>query len=82
MPVNIAQAVLELTKHLWGSQQGGSVRQAQRGSGDWNPTMAFALPNRVKELLAPHLPQRAHTLVRSSRGRRRAHSRSTRRCVR
>ena len=59
LPAAIRLAVLELARHLWGSQRGGgSVRPAFPGEGDpdlASPSAGYLIPNRVRELLEPYM---------------------------
>jgi hypothetical protein len=54
VPADLLLAVKELVRHLWESQRGTGTRAA--GPFDSSSTgPAFMLPNRVAELLAPHM---------------------------
>lgn len=53
VPADLLLAVKELLRHLWKTQRGGTRRP---GSTDEGPApAAYMLPNRVAELLAPHM---------------------------
>jgi hypothetical protein len=59
LPEDIRQAVLELTRHLWSTQQGSRASSSSgppmRGSQEQIMAgMSYTLPNRVKELLEPY----------------------------
>jgi hypothetical protein len=52
LKARVRLAVLELTRHLWETQRGGSNQPRQAGSGDdWDPRSGYAIPHRVAELL-------------------------------
>lgn len=54
IPEGVRQGCLELVKHLWDTQRGGSQLPRQGGSDDtWDPRMGYTIPRRVKELWAP-----------------------------
>lgn len=56
LPDDLALAVKELVRHLWATQRGRpSGRQSNL---DAAPVDAFAIPNRVLELVAPYRPIR------------------------
>lgn len=52
-PPDLLLAVKELLRHLWKTQRGGTRRPGSADEG--TPPAAFMLPNRVVELLAPHM---------------------------
>jgi len=44
--------ILEIVRHLWDTQRGGTQLPRQGGGGDeWDPRMSFTVPRRVAELL-------------------------------
>jgi hypothetical protein len=43
----LQQAIAEQVRHLWQTQQGSRGRQTE----EWAPQMAYAIPNRVRELI-------------------------------
>jgi hypothetical protein len=52
LKARVRLGVLELTRHLWETQRGGSNQPRQAGSGDdWDPRSGYAIPHRVAELL-------------------------------
>jgi hypothetical protein len=56
-PPDLLMAVKELLRHLWGSaQRGGGGRPGSAGSDSPDvPGAPYLLPDRVRELMAPHL---------------------------
>lgn len=55
VPETVRHAVLELARHLWDTQRGGSQLPRQAGAGDdWDPRAGFSMPRRVVELLDHH----------------------------
>lgn len=55
MPATVRHAILEIARHLWDTQRGGSQLPRQQGAGDdWDPRAGYSLPRRVVELLEPH----------------------------
>lgn len=55
VPPTVRHAVLELARHLWDTQRGGSKLPRQTGAGDeWDPRSGFSIPRRVAELLDSH----------------------------
>lgn len=65
LPADIKLGVMEMVRHLWSTQRGNATNGGARAdmlgvAGE--PTTAagmaaYSLPNRVKELLAPYMPQ-------------------------
>lgn len=54
-PATVRHAILELARHLWDTQRGGSQLPRQAGAGDeWDPRAGFSMPRRVVELLDVH----------------------------
>lgn len=51
-PADLMLAVKELVRHLWQSSQRGN---GQRGSAEVVPGAAYMFPNRVLELISPHV---------------------------
>lgn len=52
-----AQGVLEITRHLWDTQRGGSQLPRQQGAGDdWSSESGWSVPRRVMELLGTRAP--------------------------
>jgi len=51
----ITLATKELIRHLWRSQRGATGLPLQGGEDVYVPTLPFALPNGVRELLAPYM---------------------------
>ena len=59
LPDDLKLAVLELVRHLWGTQRGGSVRPGSAPSDAMSNTIpgaAYLFPFRVEQLIAPHVP--------------------------
>lgn len=50
VPADLIMATRELLRHLWTTQRGG----ARPGPATDIPGLAYAMPNRVLELIAPH----------------------------
>jgi hypothetical protein len=55
IPAPITLATKELVRHLWRSQRGATGLPLQGGEDVYVPTLPFALPNGVRELLAPYM---------------------------
>lgn len=55
LPDDLALGILELVRHLWTTQR-GVARPGPGPSLDASTPVAYALPNRVLELLAAHTP--------------------------
>lgn len=54
-PPTVRHAILELARHLWDTQRGGSQLPRQQGAGDdWDPRQGYSIPRRVAELLDAH----------------------------
>jgi len=52
VPWKVRQGCLELIRHLWDTQRGGSQLPKQAGAGDdWDPRTGYSIPRRVAELL-------------------------------
>ncbi len=49
------QAILEIARHLWDTQRGGSQLPRQAGAGDdWDPRAGYSIPRLAAELLDGH----------------------------
>lgn len=57
-PADLLQAIKEMTRHLWVTQRGGSVRPGSTSPDALSNTLpgsAFALPIRVQQLVEPYI---------------------------
>lgn len=57
LPADLRLAVLELVRHYWQTQRGGTGRpgrDAAEGYSNTIPGAAYSMPFRVSELIAPH----------------------------
>lgn len=55
VPEDVLQGVLEMVRHLWESQRGGSGLPRQQGSdSEWDPRASYSVPRRVAELWDPY----------------------------
>lgn len=58
VPADLMLAVKELLRHLWATQRGGANRPGSKPSetlANTLPGSAYTLPNRVEQLLVPHI---------------------------
>lgn len=57
VPNDLYQAAMELTRHFWLTQRGGSSRPARSGDALSNtlPGFAYTWPTRVEQLIAPYV---------------------------
>ena len=58
VPDDLLRAVKEMTKHLWETQRGGTVRPTRGGgesSSNTLPGAAYAFPYRVEQLIQPYM---------------------------
>lgn len=55
LPAGLELAVLEITKHLYGSQRVTVARPGARPTGGSSANPAYSIPNRAKDLMAPYL---------------------------
>lgn len=54
VPDDVIQGALELLRHLWESQRGGSGRPRQGADMEYDPRQAYSVPRRVAELWDRH----------------------------
>lgn len=57
LPEDLRLGILELVRHLWQTQRGGSVRPGSRpseGTANTIPGAAYLFPFRVEQLIAPY----------------------------
>jgi hypothetical protein len=51
----LVEAVLIIGKHVWETRRGQSARPAMYGGAQGGSLPTYSIPNRAKDLLAPHL---------------------------
>ena len=50
VPYTITHGVLEMVRHLWETQRGGTGLPRTGPDGEWDPSHAYSIPRRVAEL--------------------------------